>query len=88
MGMDEKQFRKWILEKIEEICEETHQLGYESCPFCCQEEYPVNGDLVGYEEIEAAGLEPDGYHTDHYDDCLVTVLDKYREKIEKDGVWC
>jgi len=83
----EKEFRVWILEKISEILEETHQMGEESCPFCCAVEYPVDGEG---EEIPLG--EPlddaDYWHTDHYDDCLITVLEKCYIKIDERGLWC
>ena len=83
----EEEFKEWVLDKMGEICEETEQQSDESCPFCCQDSYPVNGDLKGYEDIQEAGLEPESYHIDHYDDCLVVILDKYSIKIEKQGLW-
>ena len=84
---NEKEFKEWILDKMEEISEETEQISGESCPFCYQDSYPVNGDLKGYEEIQEAGLEPEEYRIDHYNDCLIVILDKYRIKIEKQGLW-
>ncbi len=85
--MSEKELKEFLLKKMEEICEEVHQHSDESCPFCCQPEYPVNGDIEGYEDLEEAGLEPDSYHIDHYDNCLITILDKYRVKIREHGLW-
>ncbi len=85
--MREQELKQFLLDKIEEITEEIHQNSSDSCPFCCQESYPVNGDIEGWEEVEDAGLEAEEYHIDHYDDCFITVLDKYYIKIEKNGLW-
>ncbi len=89
--MDEKALKEWLVEKIEEIRETVHQHyglgGTNGCPFCCQGEYPANGDVEGYGELEEAGLEAEEYHIDHDDDCLVTVLDHYAAKIREHGLW-
>lgn len=86
MSKSEKEFRVWIIEKITEILEETSQMGEESCPFCCAVEYPVDTEgepISPGEPLDDA----DYWHTDHYDDCLITILEKHREKIDKDGLW-
>ena len=88
--MNEDEFIKFMLERIEEICEETHQVSDETCPFCCQPEYPVreleNGEL---EEISPDDdcSEADYWTIDHYDDCLITILDKQYKKIKEYGIW-
>lgn len=87
MSSAEKQFKKWMLEKIEEILEESSQMSQGSCPFCCGEEYPVNynGARIEYgEDLDDA----EEWHVDHYDDCLVNVLEKYYKKIDERGLWC
>lgn len=87
MSMAEKEFKKWMLDAIMEILEETHQIGQGSCPFCCGEEYPVDedGDRI---ELGEPLDDAEEWHTDHYDDCLITILEKYYEKIDERGLWC
>lgn len=87
MMKTETEFKEWLLDKMDEIVEGTAQMSDESCPLCCQPSYPVNGDLEGYKEIEEAGLEPEEYHINHYDTCLISALDKYYLKIIDNGLW-
>ncbi len=84
---NEIEFKEFLLDKMEEICEEVEQSSDGCCPFCCQNSYPVNRDVKGYVDLEEAGLEPEYYHTDHHNDCLIIVLDKYRIQIRKHGLW-
>ena len=82
----EDEFRKWLIDKITEILEEVHQQSDESCPFCCQEDYAVEEVEGEWERCEPG--EADEYHIDHDEDCLVVVLENWREKIEEQGLWC
>lgn len=102
MAMNEKEFKKWMLERISDILEETSQVSQDSCPFCCQPEYPVKeicGEYVTIsiasppyvddeEEDEWTMDDVDEWHLDHYDDCLITILEEQYKKIEEDGIWC
>jgi hypothetical protein len=86
MSKSEKEFKEYMLKTIGEILEETHQVSDDSCPFCCQPEYPVD------EDGEEMGLgedcsEAEEWRIDHYDDCLITILEKQHTKIQKYGVW-
>lgn len=100
MSDSEKQFKKWMLKKIDEILEETSQMSQGSCPFCCGEEYPVKEICGTWISIEVASPpydddedewtidDVDAWHIDHYDDCFVTILEKQYKKIKEHGFWC
>jgi hypothetical protein len=85
--MEEHKLKQFLLDKISEITEEVHQSYQGSCPFCLSNEYPVNGCFEGSEELMKVGLPAEEYHIDHCNDCLITILDKYYAKIEKEGLW-
>jgi len=69
----EEQLQKWLLEKIKDIVEKVSVFSNDACPFCCQPEL-LNEDT-------------EEYNIDHYDDCLITVLDSYYLKIRDNGLW-
>jgi hypothetical protein len=63
-------------EAIQQALEFISQRTEGSCYFCSAEEFPVKGQLRGYEEVSAEDAEE--YHIDHSDDCPVRLLESLR----------
>ncbi len=63
------------LKILEDYLEEVHQGTDGQCPVCGEPDYPVNGDLAGYDEVAPEDAEE--YHCDHDDDCAVTAIEKF-----------
>lgn len=71
---------KLTKDALEELLEQITQLSDGSCPFCSAEDFPVNGELSGYDEVEPEDAEE--YQIEHDPDCLILDLEKAHSKIK------
>ena len=70
-------------EKVREILEFIESYSVEKCPFCSEKNYPVKGDLKGWNKVEP--YEAEGWDIDHTEDCPVSMLERMsKDKDELD----
>ena len=75
--MDENELMKWLDGKVLEIEEQVRQANDAYCVICGSDSYPVddeNNPILPGETLDNA----EEWHIDHDEDCLISMLDKYR----------
>lgn len=65
-----------IRELLETISETLYQHCEGACQYCGAQDYPVNGEKSGYDEVKSEDAEE--WNIDHTESCIVTKLDKAR----------
>jgi len=70
-----------LKEVIFDFLEDVHQHTEGNCPLCGAEDFPVNGDRRGYEEVTPE--EAEEYNIEHFEDCLVCDLERVLDKMKE-----
>ena len=73
--VDTRTFTKQILDSLlEDIAQDSEGC----CPFCFAEDFPVKGNLSGYEEVNSD--EAEEWQLEHCPECLVLDIEKALSK--------
>ena len=73
----EKHTEKTISDLLEEISQQSEGV----CPFCFADDFPVNGEKGGYDEVLPEDAEE--WQIEHCPDCVVLILESAYNKIIK-----